>query len=67
MTQAFRFELDPNRGQRQALAQHVGTARFAYNWGLALSLKALEEGKKLHSAPELHKAWNAWKRKGAPR
>ena len=35
--QAFRFELDPNREARIALAKHVGAARFAYNWGLAAS------------------------------
>ncbi|GBC85596.1 hypothetical protein HRbin11_02046 [bacterium HR11] len=64
--QAFRFELDPNRGQRQALARHVGAARWAYNWGLALCLKALEEGRKIPSAMELHKAWNRWKRENAP-
>jgi putative transposase len=66
LTQAFRFELDPNALQRKALSQHIGAARFAWNWGLSLCLKALEEGKKLPSAPELHKAWNAWKREGAP-
>ncbi len=32
--QAFRYELDPTRSQREVLARHAGTARFAYNWGL---------------------------------
>jgi len=66
VTQAFRFELAPNEGQKRALAQHLGAARFAYNWGLALCLKALERKEKVPSAPELHKAWNAWKQEGAP-
>jgi putative transposase len=66
VNQAFRFELSPNAAQRRALAQHIGAARFAYNWGLAMALKALEEGRKLPSAPELHKAWNVWKRENAP-
>jgi len=66
VNQAFRFELSPNEGQRKALAQHIGAARFAYNWGLEMALKALEEGRKLPSAPELHKAWNVWKRENAP-
>jgi putative transposase len=66
VNQAFRFELSPNEGQRKALAQHIGAARFAYNWGLEMALRALEEGRKLPSAPELHKAWNAWKRENAP-
>jgi len=66
VNQAFRFELSPNAAQRRALAQHIGAARFAYNWGLEMALKAREEGRRLPSAPELHKAWNAWKRENAP-
>jgi len=66
VNQAFRFELSPNATQRRALAQHIGAARFAYNWGLKMALKAREEGRRLPSAPELHKAWNVWKRENAP-
>jgi putative transposase len=66
VSQAFRFELSPNEGQRKALAQHIGAARFAYNWGLERSRKALEEGKRLPSAAELHREWNRWKRENAP-
>ncbi|ALJ90702.1 transposase [Thermus aquaticus Y51MC23] len=66
MNQAFRFELSPNEGQRKALAQHIGAARFAYNWGLERSRKALEEGERLPSAAELHREWNRWKRENAP-
>jgi len=40
--QAFRFELDPNRAQRTALAKSVGASRFVYNWGLAESRRAFE-------------------------
>jgi putative transposase len=64
--QAFRYELDPNVSQRQALARHVGAARFAYNWGLARSREALERGGRVPSAAELHRAWNRWKREHAP-
>lgn len=64
--QAFRFELDPNATQRRALAQHVGAVRFAYNWGLERVFKALEEGRKLPTSIDLHKAWNKWKRENAP-
>lgn len=35
VTQAFRFELDPNRAQRLLLAKSVGASRYVYNWGLA--------------------------------
>ncbi|GBC81679.1 hypothetical protein HRbin10_00791 [bacterium HR10] len=66
VTQAFRFELDPNVAQRVALAKHVGTARFAYNWGLARCLEAIEQGRRVPSAISLHKEWNRWKRQHAP-
>jgi hypothetical protein len=66
VTQAFRFELDPNCAARVALAKHVGAARFAYNWGLARCLQALEQGLPLPSAAQLHKEWNRWKRQHAP-
>ena len=64
--QAFRFELDPNAGQRQALARHVGAARFAWNWGLERCQQMLKQNGKIPNAMELHKAWNQWKREGAP-
>jgi putative transposase len=66
VTQAFRFELDPNRAARIALAKHVGAARFAYNWGLSRCLQALEQGLPLPSAAQLHEEWNRWKRQNAP-
>lgn len=42
VTQAFRFELDPNREQRVLLAKSVGASRYVYNWGLAESQRAYE-------------------------
>ncbi|WP_322801184.1 helix-turn-helix domain-containing protein, partial [Thermoflexus sp.] len=66
VVQAFRFELDPNGAQRVALARHVGAARFAYNWGLARCLEAIERGEPIPSALRLHKEWNIWKRENAP-
>jgi len=64
--QAFRFELDPNREARIALAKHVGAARFAYNWGLVRCREALARGERIPSAMDLHKEWNTWKRENAP-
>jgi len=66
VTQAFRFELDPNRKTRVALAKHVGAARFAYNWGLVRCREAIERGQRIPSAIDLHKAWNVRKRQHAP-
>jgi putative transposase len=42
VTQAFRFELDPNLEQRVLLAKSVGASRFVYNWGLAESQRTYE-------------------------
>ena len=36
VTQAYRFELDPNDRCRSKLASHAGAARFAYSWGVSL-------------------------------
>ena len=66
VTQAFRFELGPNRAARVALAQYVGAAHFAYNWGLERCRQALAEGRPVPSAAQLHKAWSRWKRTHAP-
>ncbi len=64
--QGFRFELDPNREQRDLLARHVGAARYAYNWGLARCREALARGERIPSAVDLHKQWNVYKREHAP-
>ncbi|GAB7109743.1 IS607 family element RNA-guided endonuclease TnpB [Streptomyces phaeofaciens JCM 4814] len=34
VVQAFRFALDPNAAQEQALRSHCGAARAAYNWAV---------------------------------
>ena len=41
VTQACRFELDPNDKCRSKLASHAGAARFGYNWGLGLVIEHL--------------------------
>jgi putative transposase len=40
--QAYRFELDPNQGQRVPLAKSVGASRFVYNWGIEQSRREYE-------------------------
>jgi len=64
INQAFRYELKPNVAQRILLSKHAGTARFAYNWGLAYRIKLFEtkEGKeRFTSAVAQHKVLNALK------
>ena len=61
VTQAFRYQLDPNVRQRRLLGMSAGTARYAYNWGLALCKRLLNSGKPVPHAAELHRLWNAEK------
>ncbi|MFD3926367.1 helix-turn-helix domain-containing protein [Streptomyces sp. NPDC058614] len=35
VVQAYKFALDPNVGQEQALRSHCGAARAAYNWAVS--------------------------------
>lgn len=55
---AFKSELDPNNAQVTAMRQHVGAARFAYNWGLEKIKQAAAAGEKWPSAVDLHKQIN---------
>lgn len=61
INKAYRYELDPNVNQRICLAQHVGCARFAYNWGLGLRIELYETTKKSTNAVEQHRLLNAKK------
>lgn len=67
--QAYRYELQPTRGQLSSLRQHAGTARFAYNWGLAERIRIFKENEgkdRFVSAIDQHKSWNIWKHLNAP-
>jgi len=55
VNQAFRYELDPTERQRRLLAKSAGTARYAYNWGLALCKSRWNAGKPVPHAAELHR------------
>jgi putative transposase len=62
--QAFRYELDLNRGHRAVLARHAGTARFAWNWGLAERIRLYREregGARFTNAFAQHRQLNARK------
>lgn len=64
--QAYRFELDPTNAQLTDLARHAGAARYAFNWGLAERKRMLDAGEGSTNAIAQHKAWNEFKREGAP-
>jgi putative transposase len=59
---SFKTELDLNSREKTLCAKHAGTARHAYNWGLALCKQIIEHNKanpdskiKFPSAIDLHK------------
>jgi len=58
---ACRYELKPNCSQRVLLAKHAGSARFAFNWGLAQRIALYEESKKSTNAIEQHRLLNSLK------
>ncbi len=81
VNQAYRFALDPNAGQLDAMASHAGASRKAFNWALALvkaqmGQRAAEKtygmtGDQLTPSvgwtlPSLRKAWNEAKGEVAP-
>ena len=57
----FKTELALNNRQRSCCHQHAGTARYAYNWGLARKQETYRAGKKTPHAKELHKELNQLK------
>src|SRR5579859_183203 len=66
ITRGYQTELDLNNQQRTACAQHAGTARFAYNWGLARKQAAYQAGEKTPTAIDLHKELNKLKQTDFP-
>ena len=67
MIVTHRIALDPNDCQETLLRQHAGHARFAWNWGLEESRRALDAGEKsatLHY--RLRRVFNAVKAEIAP-
>ncbi len=54
VVRGYKTELNPNNAQRTAFMKHAGTARFAYNWGLARSQEIYCPTGKRPTAIELH-------------
>ncbi|MHA1911038.1 MAG: RNA-guided endonuclease InsQ/TnpB family protein [Candidatus Kariarchaeaceae archaeon] len=59
---AYKTELKPNNEQKTKLKMHAGTARVAYNWGLAYRKKLYEQKKETINAIGLHKELNKLKK-----
>ena len=70
--QAYRFALDPTPRQQGRLASHAGAARFAFNWGLELVKRRLDEraaGEQVEvpwTLAALRREWNRAKDQAAP-
>jgi IS605 OrfB family transposase len=70
--QAYRFALDPTPRQAKALWSHCGAHRFAYNWGVDLVKRRLDERAAGLNAqvpwtlPALQREWNSAKQQAAP-
>ena len=62
-----RIALNPNAGQETLLRQHAGYARFAWNWGVEESRRALAAREKSPTSHyRLRPAFNAVKANIAP-
>lgn len=61
VVRGYKTELDLNNEQRTACLKHAGTARFAYNWGLARYQQEYAAGRTTPNAQSLHKELNALK------
>lgn len=56
MRVSFKTEIQPTPAQRQALLQHAGNARWAFNWGLARHKAAYAQWVELGKP----KKWDGW-------
>lgn len=66
ITRGYKVEIDPNNVQRTLRLQCAGTARWAWNWGLARRIEAYEETGKCSNAIEQHRQLNALKKTEYP-
>ena len=66
ITRGYKTELDPTVKQHMLLCQCTGTARFAYNYGLARKQEVYKESGKFISAIDLQKELTARKHTDLP-
>ena len=52
---AYKTELDVNNSQQPLLIQHIGCARWAFNWALNKKKEAFDKKEKIPNAMDLHK------------
>ena len=66
INKSFKVEIKPNNKQKTILNKSFGTARFAYNWGLASRIDLYEKEKKSTTAINQHKELCAVKKEQYP-
>ena len=62
MKRAYKHKLKPTTKQQQLQLQHFGCARFIYNWGLDLKIKAYQSNKSSLSYVDLAKQLTSLKK-----
>lgn len=55
---AYKTEIKVNNKQNSLLLQHLGCARWAFNWALSKKKGALDRKEKIPNAIELHRELN---------
>jgi putative transposase len=63
---AYKVQLDVNNKQQTLLLQHIGCARWAYNWALAKKKESFDKKEKIPNAIELHRELNKLKQSNVP-
>ncbi len=63
---AYKVQLSVNNKQQTLLLQHIGCARWAYNWALAKKKESFDKKEKIPNAIELHRELNKLKQSDVP-
>jgi len=63
---AYKTEITVNNKQKTLLLQHIGCARWAYNWALAKKKESFDKKEKIPNAIELHRKLNRLKQSDVP-
>lgn len=63
---AYKVQLNVNNKQQTLLLQHIGCARWAYNWALAKKKESFDKKEKIPNAIELHRELNKLKHSEIP-
>lgn len=63
---AFKVQLSVNNKQQTLLLQHIGCARWAFNWALAKKKESFDKKEKIPNAIELHRELNKLKQSEIP-